>query len=248
MKLADVTLCAAASVNVEATVAAIVRTLQQVACARAVLFTDAEISLPDGIERIAIGPLRSAASYSRFVVRDLADWIDTSHCMIVQWDGFVLNPAAWDPRFLECDYIGAPWPQFGDGHDVGNGGFSIRSRRLMLACRDPDFVDAGEAEDVAIARTNRAMLEQRHGITFADRSLASHFSHERTGQGQATFGFHGVFNLPGAVGIDGFWDIYRSLDHKGTIRVDFWPLLRKVAQGPAGFRRAARMIADRLAG
>ena len=37
------------------------------------------------------------------------------------------------------DYIGAPWPHFRDGHNVGNGGFSLRSRRLLEACRELPF-------------------------------------------------------------------------------------------------------------
>ncbi|MBX9884326.1 MAG: hypothetical protein K2X68_05065 [Novosphingobium sp.] len=223
------------------------RSLAQVDCARALLFTDAALpDLPAGIERIAIAPLRSLAAYSHFVLHRLADWIETSHCLIVQWDGFIAAPDAWDPAFLACDYIGAPWPQFAGGHDVGNGGFSLRSRRLMLACREPGFHDDGSAEDLVIARVNRVLLEDRHGIVFAERALASRFSRERDGQGLRTFGFHGVFNLPGVVGIDGFWELYRSLDHRGPVRTDFWPLLRAVAAGPAGLPRALRMGLDRL--
>lgn len=249
LALPDVTLCAIASVNVDATITAMVRSLALVDCARALLFTDAAVpDLPAGIERIEIAPLRSLTAYSQFVLHRLADWIETSHCLIVQWDGFVTAPEAWESAFLTCDYIGAPWPQFSDGHDVGNGGFSLRSRRLMLACRDPGFFDDGAAEDLVIARVNRAMLEERHGIVFADRDIASRFSRERDATRLHTFGFHGVFNLPGVVGIDGFWDLYRSLDHRGTVRIDFWPLLRGVAAGPAGLPRALRMLSDSLMG
>ncbi len=249
LALPDVTICAVSSVNVEATIKALVRSLALVDCARALLFTDAAVpDLPTGIERIGIAPLRSSAAYSQFVLHRLADWIETSHCLIVQWDGFVAAPEAWDSAFLACDYIGAPWPQFTDGHDVGNGGFSLRSRRLMLACREPGFHDDGTAEDLVIARTNRTMLEKRYGILFADRGLASRFSRERDGEGLRTFGFHGVFNLPGVVGLEGFWDFYRSLDHRGTVWTDFWPLLRKVVTGPSGAARALRMGLDRIRG
>lgn len=249
LALPDVTMCAVASVNVDATVAAMVHSLALVDCARALLFTDAAIpDLPAGIERVVIAPLRSTASYSHFVLHRLADWIETSHCLIVQWDGFITAPDAWDPAFLACDYIGAPWPQFSDGFDVGNGGFSLRSRRLMLACREPGFHDDGTAEDLVIARVNRAKLEDRHGLIFAPRSLAGRFSHERDGQGLRTFGFHGVFNLPAVAGIEGFWELYCLLDHRGTVRTDFWPLLRAVLAGPKGLQRALRMVRDRLAG
>lgn len=249
LQLPQVTLCAAACVNVGATISALQRCLAQVCFARVLLFSDDQgLDLPPGIELITIPRLRSSADYSRFVLHDLAQWIETSHCLIAQWDGFITDPGAWDPAFLDCDYVGAPWPQFSDGHDVGNGGFSLRSKRLMEACRLPGFSDSGEAEDVVIARNNRRWLEQDHGMRFADRTAASRFSFERDHDSANTFGFHGVFNLPEAAGIDGFWSIYAQLDDKSTVRTDFWPLLRAVARGPHGLSRAGRLALDRLRG
>jgi hypothetical protein len=247
LALPDVTLCAAASVNVAATLAALERCLALADFGRAMLFTDAaDLDMLPGIERVAIGRLGSSSAYSRFVLQDLADWIATSHCLIVQWDGFILDPSAWDDAFLACDYIGAPWPQFDDGHDVGNGGFSLRSQRLMHAARDRRFVHANAAEDIVIARINRPWLERDAGMRFADRALASRFAFERDHDAASPFGFHGAFNLPRAVGIDGFRDIYTSLDDRRTIWTDFWPLLRAVARGPGGLGRALRLTYDRL--
>ena len=53
--------------------------------------------------------------------------------LLIQWDGYVVNPEAWDPAFLGCDYLGAKWYWHDDGMRVGNGGFSLRSRRLLDA-------------------------------------------------------------------------------------------------------------------
>ena len=36
--------------------------------------------------------------------------IQTSHCLLIQSDGFVLFPDKWDDSWLDYDYIGAPWP------------------------------------------------------------------------------------------------------------------------------------------
>lgn len=247
LALGDVTLCAVACVNVAATVAAMERCLALADFGAALLLTDAAVPhLPADIERVAIHHLGSSSDYSRFVLHELADRVTTSHCLIVQWDGFILDPSAWNDAFLACDYIGAPWPQFTDGHDVGNGGFSLRSKRLMVAARDPQFVDNGVNEDVVIARVNRAWLERDKGLRFADRALASAFSFERDRDVASPFGFHGVFNLPAAIGVDGFWQVYQSLDDKRTVATDFWPLLRDVARGPQGLTRALRMIRDRL--
>lgn len=249
LHLGQVTLCAAACVNVSATIRAMNHCLDGTGFARALLFTDRDVQgLPAGIDQIKIPPLRSSRDYSRFVLKDLVGWVDTSHCLVVQWDGFILDAHAWDPAFLDFDYVGAPWPQFSDGHEVGNGGFSLRSKRLMEACRDSLFVDNGAAEDVVIARHNRPWLERDCGIRFADRATASRFSFERDRQAEKTFGFHGVFNLPEAVGIEGFWQIYSELDDTGTVWIDFWALLAKVIRGPHGLRRALRLIRDRIMG
>lgn len=238
LRLHDVTLCAAASVNVAATVAAMKASLDQVEFADCLLFTDKEFpSLDPRIRWMSIAPLKSGADYSEFLLRRLSDFVMTPQCLIVQWDGFVLSPDAWKPEFLDCDYIGAPWPQFADGHDVGNGGFSLRSRKLLDACKDADF-KAGHPEDVVICRTNRSLLEDKYGIRFAEAALADSFAFERRRPVGPTFGFHGVFNLIPVLGPDRFWEIYRSLDDRTTAFMDYSLLMRQLcADRPAWPRR-----------
>ena len=97
----------------------------------------AGIGVPDGIDIAPIAPIATQAEYSEFVLKSLRPWITTPHVLLVQWDGYVTNPAAWDPAFLACDYIGAPWHWHDDGMRVGNGGFSLRSLRLLDALQDP---------------------------------------------------------------------------------------------------------------
>jgi hypothetical protein len=140
-----------------------------------------------------IDRLASRACYSRFMLRELSSHIDTSHALCVQWDGFVLNGEAWDPAFLEFDYIGAVWPHFRDKHNVGNGGFSLRSRRLLAACGRLPF-DGSVAEDLLISRVCRDRLEEE-GIRFATEDVARKFAYERTASKGDEFGFHGAFNL-----------------------------------------------------
>lgn len=246
LDLSSVTLCAATSVNLKATVKAMKRCLAQVRFAEAVLFTNVnELGLPPEISLTLIAPLTSSLAYSQFILHELPRHVRTPHCLVVQWDGFLINACAWDPVFLDFDYIGAPWPQFSDGLDVGNGGFSLRSQSLLKACQSPTFVSVG-AEDVAICRTNRTLLQHEFGIRFADRPTAAHFAYERERAAVASFGFHGVFNLIEVVGVQEFWEIYLGLDDRSTIGVDFWPILAKVLQGPQGYARACRMVLDRL--
>src|SRR5574340_709517 len=37
-------------------------------------------------------------------------YVQTSHLLTIQWDGWVLDGAKWQEEFLKYDYIGAPWP------------------------------------------------------------------------------------------------------------------------------------------
>jgi hypothetical protein len=163
---------------------------------------------------------------------------------VIQWDGHVLNASQWHPDFLAYDYIGASWPQFDDGHDVGNGGFSLRSRRLMQLCRAPTF-EPSHPEDVAIARVNREFLESQ-GMRFAPRELADRFAAERAGDIATSFGYHGAWLMPQALGIEPFWAVYRELDDRGTIRHDFFSILKQIWRGREGWTRALCLTLDQF--
>jgi hypothetical protein len=193
--LADVTLVAVTSIANRATVKALRASMDQAQFAQVLMLSDRQppADLASGITWRRIERLDSRAAYSRFMLRDLAGHIATDHVLCVQWDGFVLNGNAWDSRFLEYDYIGAVWPQFDDDYNVGNGGFSLRSRRLLAACTELPF-DQSQAEDVVISRLFRRQLEE-HGIRFAPESLARAFAYERTEPSGREFGFHGAYNL-----------------------------------------------------
>ncbi|MBA4163130.1 MAG: hypothetical protein C0510_00635 [Erythrobacter sp.] len=245
LHLPQVTLCAATSVNVAATVHALEASLAQIDFAACLLFTDAPVQAAHpAIRTVPVGRLQSTEAYSRFLLAELADHVDTSHCLVVQWDGHVLNPSRWDPAFLDHDFIGARWPQFGDGHDVGNGGFSLRSLRLLRACQSPRFCPA-HPEDVKIGRTHRVWLEAQ-GLRFAPAALADRFSAERTGDPLASFGYHGVWHMPQVLGVKRFWQIYSSLDERGAIRHDLGTVLKQVAKGQGGVGRALHLLADRV--
>lgn len=242
LQLRDVTLCAVTSVNVEATVSALERCLAHADFHECLLFTDAPVR-QDNIQVVPIAPILSAQAYSFLVLQALAQHVKTSHLLIVQWDGFILAPSAWSNEFLDYDYIGAVWPQFQSGGQVGNGGFSLRSRRLLHACQDPDFQPC-HPEDLAICRQNRSLLVERHGIRFADVEVASRFSYERTNPNGPTFGFHGIFNMPDAIGREEFWRIYRTLDERSTIKPDFLAILARMIGGKHGLHRASIMLRD----
>ena len=193
--LPDVTLVAVTSVAVRATIDALHASIRQVDFGQVLLLSDDRppVDVGPAITWRRIERLATRADYSRFMLRNLAEHISTSHALCIQWDGFVLDGAAWDQRFLDYDYIGAIWPQFSDGHNVGNGGFSLRSRRLLEVCKKLPF-DQSRAEDLIIGRLCRHHLEER-GLRFAPESVARTFAYERIASAGREFGFHGAFNL-----------------------------------------------------
>lgn len=193
LDLSDVTLCCIDTANHALAARALRRSAQGIRFARSLLLTDRGIDEP-GIEVRTIAQLASRDDYSRFVLASLLDHVDTTHVLLVQWDGYALNPAAWRGDFLDYDYIGARWFWAPEGQRVGNGGFSLRSRRLLEALRDPRIV-LTEAEDVTICRAFRTLLERDHAIRFATESLADQFAFEAAYPIGLPFGFHGLYNF-----------------------------------------------------
>lgn len=190
--LPDVTLLAVSDVALAATARALAISQRALRFGE-VLMLGAKSPLPGTAATWRpIPKIESRDAYSRFMLHDLADHVTTSHVLCVQWDGYVLDASSWDSAFLAYDYIGAPWPHFSDGMQVGNGGFSLRSRRLIDACRALPVPI--EAEDVAICRTHRHLLEAQ-GFRFAPETLARRFAFERAPRRGDEFGFHGAFNM-----------------------------------------------------
>jgi len=170
------------------------RCLRHARFAKTVLMTNVD-AVPErqaGIEYVQCPPMATTRDYSEVMLRGIAPHVEGSHVLIAQWDGFILHPECWDPAFLNYDYIGAVWPQFPET-PVGNGGFSLRSRRLLEAMQSPGMV-INHPEDRCICVTNRLLLEQQFGIRFAPAEVAERFAVERTPWHKA-FGFHGLFNF-----------------------------------------------------
>ncbi len=181
----------------ELALAALLRSMQQVDFGRVVLFTHQWLPMtaPPKVEIIDCGPIVSGAQYSHFVLRRLPAHIRSSHALITQWDGFVVNAAAWRDAFLAHDYIGPVWPDVPAGRQVGNGGFSLRSRRVLNAGLDPRISDE-HPEDEMLCRRYRELLEREHGVSFAPPELARRFAFENEVPRGPTFGFHGPYHLP----------------------------------------------------
>lgn len=193
IELPNITLVCIDCVNHGQSINAIKKTLERVKPAKTLFITDRSFELQDGIETVIIEPLLSKKKYSEFCLKRLYDYVHTSHCLIIQHDGYVVDENAWDFDFMQYDYIGAPW-DYKDGRNVGNGGFSLRSKKLLHQLQD-EFIQPLHPEDDTICRVYRPYLESK-GIVFAPEELAHRFSYELHRPRHATFGFHGGFHHP----------------------------------------------------
>jgi hypothetical protein len=191
--LPSVTLCCVDTNHPEGGVFSMRQSMAQAKFANVILFTSRSIATP-GIDVRVIPAFTSVEDYSRFMFsKTLIDAIQTSHLLLTHWDGWVLDGARWRDEFLASDYIGPPWPWYAS-KSVGNGGFCLRSRRLLetVAQINPPRL---HPEDEVISRDLREPLESR-GLRFADEQTAWTFAQEWRGENRpAPFGFHGLFNL-----------------------------------------------------
>jgi hypothetical protein len=197
---------------------------RQMPGARALLCSPkAPPEMAEGIEHRAIAPM-NYHEYSLFMMYALWRVIETEYVLIVQDDGWVLDIANWDDDFLNYDYVG-PTTHVGRvdhaggtdwqyiykwNHELGkpgtavmpvlNGGFSLRSRRMLRALidhpeirmeiRPPDTVE-GEPlkmnwangwlnEDVQLTAVMRPALEAV-GFKFAPVDVCVKFGIEHAG-------------------------------------------------------------------
>ncbi len=193
VKIPDTTLCCIDCSSHAAAIRAL--KVSQAGCdfTRTVFLTDRDFTLAS-IETIVIEPIRSLHEYSDFVMKRLLRHINTKYVLIIQWDGYVVNPAAWSADFQRFDYIGARLPFLPAGRSVGNGGFSLRSRKLLEVLQDPRFNQI-HPEDLKVCDTYRDTLEQEFGIQFASEDVADRFAFELAEPITTTFGFHNPRNI-----------------------------------------------------
>jgi hypothetical protein len=172
---------------------ALIYSLKDCEFGEALFLTDKHISevaqhIQDiNITHIRIEPIRNKEDYSKFCIKALFSYIKTDFLLIVQWDGYVLRSDAWLPEFLEYDYIGAPW-NFYTEKQVGNGGFSLRSKRLMQFMS----IQEGKAhpEDDFICRSTITDTLETNGFKIAPLEIAKKFASESYPY-EGQFGWHG---------------------------------------------------------
>ena len=208
LKLPNVTLLAATSIDIDQTQLAMRISLQNIEFGAVKLLSSSfpKKKYPD-IDYVSI-PDIDFLGYSKLIIEDLHKYFKTSHCLIQQSDSFVVNSNLWKSEFFEFDYIGAPWSDKVEVNPnlildmkktpVGNGGFSLRSHKLTKITSKINFDSLKfpiKSEDVVICHyLHKEMIESV--IRFAPPKLAAQFSMENVNHlyGQdvnSVFGFHG---------------------------------------------------------
>lgn len=195
-KEAKITLVAVSDIKLKETINSLINSSLKLKRPRTILFSSKRITLnkkeAEIIELVNIKKINSIKEYSNFIIYSLHKYIKTSHILIVQWDGFVINPSKWDFNFLNFDYIGAPFiPRSDDEkycrdqknrfYTIGNGGFSLRSKRLLEAPTKYKLVDnfkfTNFHEDGFFSVYHRSFLESK-GYKWAPFEIARKFSIE----------------------------------------------------------------------
>jgi len=138
-------------------------------------------------------------NYCNLLLKGLNEYVDTKYIIFQQWDAMVHDGTKWTDDFLLHDYIGAVWPWRAPGQNVGNGGFSLRSKRLLEQLAAPHIKlepdsEHGVQEDNYIAIVHRAWLESQ-GMVFALPHTADRFSIELNPSAYGAMAHHGFWNI-----------------------------------------------------
>jgi hypothetical protein len=214
----------------------------------AILFTDQNIECRARIVRTP--PISSIAQYNTFILKNVIEHIRTPWVLVVQWDGYVVDPSAWTRDFFLYDYVGARWAKHHNGIAVGNGGFSLRSARLMnLLASDAFPVQDGVNEDELICRVYGKRLETEHGIRFATNEIADRFSYENIVPKGRTFGFHANFNMWRFLDPQQLQEVLEIADRRtfwvsGTVLLLSYMIANDIDRARVTYRTLRRLMSD----
>jgi predicted O-methyltransferase YrrM len=199
ISLKDVTLCSVDCLQPSLALESLLFSSKKINFGKIILFSN-EISrnIPSNVNFVKIPKITSLIEYSRFLLLNLHEYVETDYCLIVHADGYIHNPHLWTDDFKKWDYIGAPWPKslwfVDDKTRVGNGGVSLRSKRLMK--ETSVFKNVQAHEDHFICQAARDYLNGKN-IHIAPLDVAKKFSHElicddfEINPEEECFAFHG---------------------------------------------------------
>jgi hypothetical protein len=206
INLPDVTLLAISSIEIPATIEALKISSKKINFGAIKLLThEYPKDVPKNILLEYCPKINDIMDFNHYVFKNLGKHVTTSHVLMVQYHAYIIHPELWDNDWLQYDYIGAPWPiregsyiaNTGERIRVGNGGFSLRSKKLLDAPKNLGLELKQEQgywnEDGNLTCYHRAELLS-YGIKYAPVEVAAVFSYENpvpeNANIQKTFGFH----------------------------------------------------------
>lgn len=141
------------------------------------------------------GPWKNRQECTQFQWYELPELVATDFFMLVHYDAWIIDGSRWEDKFLDYDYMGAPW-WYDDPFNVGFP--TLLSVKLMryLAERKHHF-HIEFPEDDMLCRKYRPELEKA-GFKWPHERVASRFMFEcsRPAENSRHFMFHDVFNFP----------------------------------------------------
>ena len=194
--LNKVTLVTIGSTNIEQTRKAIDICTRRAGFHSTYFFTEKKNHcLQQNIRYIDIPPITTWREYQNFRIKAFPDiflqLLETDYYLIIEWDGFIVNPRAWTEEFYQYDYIGAPFPFKMD--ICGNGGFSLRSKKFLKAQQKISATfDTSQwcPEDIFLSFVKRQQFINE-GCVYAPKEMGYRFSTEAGDyKSNQSFGFH----------------------------------------------------------
>lgn len=169
------------------------------------------VQLPSNIEFVETDA-KTHKDSCQWTYTGLPYLVDTDYCLFIHDDGFVINPHLWNPEWLQYDYIGAPWKNFGQINRVGNGGFCLRSRKFFELMKRIEY--RGTHCDTELTNDYYQYFIQ-NGCRYAPVEVAMKFSLEsRIFECEYDinncFGFHGR-GMPETISVhDGYYQQFQD--------------------------------------
>lgn len=206
-KINDVTLITFSSVKINEHIEAMNKCVENIEF-DSVKFLSHEkpLNLPSYAEFVKINQIKDIMDFNEFCFKELYKYINTNHALLFQDHAYIIHPEMWDNSWLLWDWIGSPWNivenaymgNNGERVRVGNGGFSLRSKKILELPTKMNW-DLREEQGFYNEDGNfccyyrKEMLE--NDIKYAPLEVALKFSYENPVPEHGstypmTFGFH----------------------------------------------------------
>lgn len=191
LELNNVTLIALTSVRIPQTIKALEYSSKNIKFGAIKLASDIKPNdLPSYIRHEYTEKSSNIDEWNYNIIYNLPKHVNTEFCVLIHDNGFIVNPTSWRSKFLEYDYIGAPWALPNDnfsfrdinGEIIRQGNsVSLRSKKLLdipLKYNLEWKAFHGFTNEDGFICVNYRHKYLEAGCKFADINVAKYFSKE----------------------------------------------------------------------